>query len=184
MDQNELILTFEEITPADIPALTQVMTRAFDNDAQKHLGQERGGPEGYDNGDFFRRWLFGYQETDGYKTLLADQIVGGIIVWILPEGHNIVGTIFVDPEFQDRGIGTRIWQFIEAQYPVTKSWRLATPSWATKNHHFYESKCGFEKVASDPILGTLDDEFIYRCSVESRKGRGNCFTIELPRSPE
>jgi GNAT superfamily N-acetyltransferase len=155
-------MTFEEIAEADIPDLTEVMTRAFDDDAQRHLGQEHGGPDGYDNGDFFRKWLFGYAETNGYKVLNQGQIVGGIIVWILPDGHNIIGTVFVDPALQNKGMGTRLWQFIEARYPQTKSWRLSTPSWATKNHYFYETKCGFQRVQSDPIVGSPEGEFVYR----------------------
>ena len=35
---------------SDIPAVTDVMKRAFDDDAQKHLGKEVGGPPGYDDG--------------------------------------------------------------------------------------------------------------------------------------
>jgi GNAT superfamily N-acetyltransferase len=162
MDRSENSLEFAVISEEDIHSLTPVMTRAFDDDAQRHLGQERGGPDGYDNGDFFRKWLFGYQETDGYKVMINDEIVGGAIVWILPDGHNIVGNIFVDPSLQDQGIGTEIWEFIEARYPQTKSWRLGTPKWAKKNHHFYESKCGFERVESDPIMGSPNDEFVYR----------------------
>jgi GNAT superfamily N-acetyltransferase len=162
MDESQYILRFEEISEADIPELTRVMTRAFDDDAQKHLGQERGGPEGYDNGDFFRKWLFGYQETDGYKVLREGQLIGGIIVWILPAGQNILGTVFVDPAFQNQGIGAQIWEYIEARYPATKSWRLITPDWAIKNHHFYETKCGFQRVESDSILGAPEGEFVYR----------------------
>jgi GNAT superfamily N-acetyltransferase len=138
------------------------MTRAFDDDAQKHLGLERGGPPGYDTGDFFRQWLFGYEETVGYKVLRAGQIIGGVIVWILPDAHNVVGTIFVDPDAQNQAVGTQIWQFVEARYPAAKSWRLTTPRWATKNHHFYAAKCGFVRVESDPILGLPDDEYVYR----------------------
>lgn len=162
MTPNDSELVFETITEADIPELTKVMTRAFDDDAHKHLGQECGGPPGYDNGDFFRQWLFGYDETVGYKVLHAGQIVGACIVWILPAGHNVLGTIFVDPDAQDQGVGTQIWQFIEARYPETKSWRLATPRWATKNHHFYAAKCGFTRVESDPIVGSPEGEFVYR----------------------
>ena len=84
------------------------------------------------------------QESVGYKIIINDEVIGGIIVWILPEGHNILGTIFVDPPFQDRGVGQKTWAFIEESYPDTISWRLGTPAWATKNHHFYE-KCGFEE---------------------------------------
>jgi ribosomal protein S18 acetylase RimI-like enzyme len=150
------MLTFEKIIETDIPELTAVMTRAFDDDSQKHLGKERGGPEGYDNGDFFRKWLFGYNESTGYKIIADDKIIGAFIVWILPDDQNILGTIFVDPAYQDQGVGTRAWQFIEATYPDTQSWTLETPVWATKNHHFYEKKCGFRK------LKTEEEQIIYR----------------------
>lgn len=114
------------------------------------------------NFDFWFQWLFGYDETVGYKVLRAGQLVGACIVWILADGHNVLGTIFVDPEAQDQGVGTRMWQFIEARYPAAKSWRLVTPRWATKNHHFYAAKCGVTRVESDPIVGSPEDEFVYR----------------------
>jgi GNAT superfamily N-acetyltransferase len=169
MHPEEPELSFEEIVEADIPRLTEVMARAFDDDAQRHRGLERGGPEGYDNGDFFRKWLFGYQESVGYKVSRGGRAIAGIIVWILPGGHNILGTIFVDPAHQDRGVGTQLWRFVEARYPETRSWRLATPPWATKNHHFYEAKCGFRRVASDPLLADLEDEFVYRKEMEQEE---------------
>ena len=56
-------LTFETILESDVPELTRVMTRAFDDDTQYHLGQEKGGPEGYDTGEFFRTWLFPFKES-------------------------------------------------------------------------------------------------------------------------
>lgn len=149
-------LIFEEAAEPDIPELTRVMTRAFDDDTQKHLGREKGGPPGYDNGDFFRQWLLPYQESVGYKILLAGQVIGAFIVWILPDKNNFLGTIFIDPAYQDQGVGARAWQFIEATYPDTKSWRLETPGWAVKNYYFYEQKCGFTKVNEEtsPELGT------------------------------
>jgi GNAT superfamily N-acetyltransferase len=151
----EQALTFEAICEADIQELTKVMTRAFDDDAQRYLGLERGGPEGYDTGEFFRKWLFGYKESEGYKIILDNQIVGGFIVWIYEHGKNELGTIFVDPLHQDSGIGTRAWQYIEATYPYTREWTLGTPIWSLKNHHFYE-KCGFYR------LETTEDSIIFR----------------------
>ena len=156
MNANELALTFEEIAEADIPELTGVMTRAFDNDSRIHRGLERGGPEGYDNGDFFRKWLFGYEQTRGTKIVAEGRIIGGCIVWILESGCNYVGTIFVDPAWQNRGVASRTWSFIESRYPETKSWTLETPAWATRNHRFYEAKCGFRKVE------TRGDAVVYR----------------------
>lgn len=149
-------LAFEEITEADIPALTAVMTRAFDDDARSHLGLAHAGPDGYDNGEFFRRWLFGCSESQGRTIAAEGRIIGGYIVWIYANDHNLLGTIFVDPAYQNRGVAGRTWAFIEAQYPQAKSWTLSTPAWATKNHYFYETKCGFHKVE------VHRDEVVYR----------------------
>ena len=131
-------LKYEDFTEEDIPELTGVMTRAFDDDTQKHLGEEKGGPPGYDDGEFFREWLFGYPESIGYKITADGKAIGALVVWIFEHGENSLGSVFVDPAYQDRGVGTRAWAFIEETYPDAKSWRLDTPNWATKNHHFYE----------------------------------------------
>ena len=121
--KTKIKLAFEEFTEEDIPELTEVMTRAFDDDAQKHLGQEKGGPPGYDNGDFFREWLFGYEESIGYKVVVDGKAIGGMIVWIYEHGKNSLGTIFVDPAYQDQGIGSQMWTFIEETYPEAKKWQ-------------------------------------------------------------
>jgi len=157
MGRKRLTLSFEEISEADIPELTRAMTRAFDDHPEKHLELARGGPEGYDNGDFFRKWLFGYQETVGYKAVSVVRVIGAITVWIREGDHHVSGTMFVDPDYQDCGVGTEIWQFVEASYPAAKSWRLATPTWATKNHYFYETRCGFQKVEWGPIPPMPED---------------------------
>ena len=151
-----LELSFAEIIEEDIPEITKVMTRAFDDDSQKHLGVDRGGPDGYDNGEFFRKWLFGCNESIGYKALSGDKIVAATIIWIFAHGKNVLGTIFVDPAHQDSGVGTRTWQFIESTYPDSRSWTLETPNWATKNHYFYEKKCGFHRVKEK------SDSFVFK----------------------
>jgi len=162
-------LTFKEVTEEDIPELTEVMTRAFDDDVQRHLGVEKGGPEGYDNGDFFRRWLFGYEESSGYKIVSEERIIGCFIVWIFAHGQNVLGTIFVDPAYQDRSAGTQAWQFIEASYPEARSWTLETPSWATKNHYFYEKKCGFRKIQEKQETEPPGKSFVYRKEMKTAK---------------
>ncbi len=76
----DLELNYQFMEEIDIPALTPIMKRAFDDDARIHLGKESGGPPGYDNGDFFRTWLLPYQESVGYKILAGQVLIGGIIV--------------------------------------------------------------------------------------------------------
>ena len=122
------------------------MKAAFDDDALTNLGESEGGPPGYDDGEFFRKWMLGYDESLGYKIIYDDTVIGGFIVWVLPDGENFLGTMFVDPDHQNYRVGTQAWQFIETTYPQTKSWTLGTPKWAVRNHYFYEAKCGFTKI--------------------------------------
>lgn len=127
---------FDSINKDDLTELTEVMTRSFDDDSQKHLGLEKEGPPGYDNGEFFKKWLLPFKESEGHKMVVGEKIIGGAIVWILPQGKNRLGTIFIDPDYQDRGLGTQFWDFIEKKYPDSKSWTLDTPEFAAKNHFF------------------------------------------------
>jgi len=49
-------LQFETFKEEDIDILTPIMKRAFDEDAMRHLNEPEGGPPGYDNGDFLRKY--------------------------------------------------------------------------------------------------------------------------------
>ncbi|MHA2297852.1 MAG: GNAT family N-acetyltransferase [Candidatus Hodarchaeales archaeon] len=138
-------LKFEEATEMDIPELTGIMKKAFDDDARLHLGIPEGGPPGYDNGEFFRQWMLSYEESHGYKVITGDKIIGYFLVWIYEHGENRLGTIFMDPDYQNRGIGSRAMRFIFDSWSDAKSWILDTPNWATRNHYFYE-KHGFKKI--------------------------------------
>jgi GNAT superfamily N-acetyltransferase len=138
-----MIITFERAIPVDAVALTEVQTRTFDDDSRRFLGQPSGGPPGYDSvGWQVQRMQRG---ADYYKILADGQIVGGMIVFKPGPDTMVLGRIYVDPDFQDRGIGTQAMAWVEAQYPGAQTWRLDTPTWATRNHHFYE-KLGYKRV--------------------------------------
>lgn len=150
-------LIYKVATEDDIPILTDIMTRTFDDDTQKHLGEPKGGPPGYDTGEFFHQWMIGQEASTGYKIILDDKVIGAFIVFIFDHGNNSLGTMFIDPKYQNKGIGTKTWKFIEESYPESKSWILDTPGWAKRNHHFYEKVCGFKKIEERPEegVGTL-----------------------------
>jgi GNAT superfamily N-acetyltransferase len=99
------------------------MKRSFDDDARRHLGRDEGGPPGYDDGEFFRTWLFGHEESDGGMVVVDDNVVGAYIVW--PFEEAFLGTIFLDPPVQRRGLGSAVMQHIEATYPA-RSWMSST----------------------------------------------------------
>ena len=140
--------SFREFTEDDVETLTEIMKRSFDEDARRHLGRESGGPPGYDDGSFLRRYALD-PGSDASVILLDGKPIGAFIVWPGTGGESFLGSIFIDPDLQDRGIGLQVWRFIEGRYPETRIWRTETPGFSRRNHHFYVNKCGFRIVRID-----------------------------------
>jgi len=144
MQSEKTPLQFKRMTKDDIPELTEIMTRTFDDDAQTFLGEESGGPPGYNTGEFLRKYAF-EEGGLGWTIFADDKKVGAFIIFITPENDHWLGNIFIDPNYQNHQIGTRTWDFIEKTYSNARNWYLETPTWATRNHHFYE-KLGFVRI--------------------------------------
>ncbi|AKB51669.1 hypothetical protein MSBRW_2416 [Methanosarcina barkeri str. Wiesmoor] len=138
-------LQFNIFKEKDVDVLTSIMKRAFDEDTQRHLNQPTGGPDGYDNGDFLRKYAL-HPASQAYKVSKDGKPIGAVIVWIKENNVNFLGNIFLDPEFQDKGLGLIIWRFIESKYPGTVKWYTDTPGFSRRNHNFYVNKCGFKVV--------------------------------------
>lgn len=51
-----LELKLIQLEETHINELTKIMERAFDEDTRIHLGVEKGGPDGYDDGLLLRTW--------------------------------------------------------------------------------------------------------------------------------
>ena len=140
-------LTFAKLQEADIVLLTPIMRDSFNEDTRIHLEKESGGPTGYDDGSFLRKYALNPKAT-AYTIRQGEQVIGAVILWINRDNHqNFLGNIFVHVGLENRGIGTTIWQFIEQEYPDTLVWRTETPTFSRRNHHFYVNKCGFHIVA-------------------------------------
>lgn len=151
-------LTFELLEEKDINVLTSIMERAFDEDTRMHLNEPKGGPDGYNNGEFLRRFGL-HKDSTAYKIFLNDMIIGCIILWINKETKiNFLGNIFIDTTVQSKGIGKKIWDFVEQEYPDTIMWKTETPGYSIRNHNFYVNKCGFHIVK---IKNPMDK---YECS--------------------
>ena len=134
-------LIFERATPADVEALVNAQISAFNDNGRLYPDDWRGGPPGYDSVESTLKKI---EEDDFYKILYEGQIIGGIIVVNMGEGHFHLDVINIDPAYHNRGIGTLAMEFIERTYPATK-WTLDTPGFAVRNQHFYE-KFGYVKV--------------------------------------
>ena len=145
-------LTFRKARPSDAEALASASERAFHSDI--HCGAPPGppgGPPGYNSA----AWQARIMRIGEYYTILADkQIVGGIIVFRKGTREYELGRIFVDPEFQNQGIGARAFEFLWQTYPLAKRWTLGTPKWNRRTRHFYQ-KVGFTEIGEDAHGGVL-----------------------------
>ncbi|MBU3201936.1 GNAT family N-acetyltransferase [Clostridium estertheticum] len=153
-------LVFEEINEEDISILTPIMKRAFDEDTCIHLGKECGGPPGYDNGDFLRQFAL-HKDSTSYKISMNGKVIGAIILWINNSSNqNFLGNVFIDNELENKGIGKKVWGFVELEFPNTEIWKTETPIFSRRNHNFYVNKCGFHVVKIENPKDLEEGSFI------------------------
>ncbi len=132
------MVTIERASPEDAPALAQVGTQAFAQDAERYGAS----PSGIDRVENHLAWL---EQCHYYKILDAAAIVGGILVSPSADGHYGLSALFVAPAFQRQGIGTRAVRLMEQTYPAATRWALCTPYLNHRLHRFYE-RVGYVKV--------------------------------------
>lgn len=140
--------TFAFMVADELPELADMMRRSFLAEFRRAEAAGEAELAPYMSSDtFFHRWLFGCVDIDRYTIRDGGQaIVGGMVVWRFEDAYNVLGLLFIDPDWQDAGVGRRAWQFLEATYPDTARWSLRTPTWSGKNRYFYERVCGFQRV--------------------------------------
>jgi len=195
--QTPVPIRFVKACIDDAEALTKVQRRTFDDDAHRSgqpAGDRResraervperqrsgrtavqcgvvcrsaggvGGPSGYDSVD----WTLWAMKTGIYfKILAGDKIIGGVILFDMHNRHFNLGRIFVDPDWQNQGIGSQAVCFVERTFRYIKTWSLDTPEWATRNHHFYE-KLGYVKVGEEVPKGRTIRLYLYEKRMPSR----------------
>jgi ribosomal protein S18 acetylase RimI-like enzyme len=153
------MIAIERATATDAVELTEIQARTFvDDNKRKPPGCSMEGPPGYDSVAWNAARIAG---TPYFKIACDGQTVGGIIVFDMGHGHYELGRIYVDPPFQDHGIGQAAIRQLSDAFPEAVRWSLGTPKWALRNQHFYE-KLGFVKIretAVDPHLGWSGYEY-------------------------
>lgn len=144
------MIRFLKARPADAADLARASEGAFHSDVD-YGAPGVGGPPGYDSAEWQRRMM---RVGKYYKIVLDGQIVGGFIVFPKEPRCYELGRIFVDPDHQNQGIGTKAFEFLWKEYPLAKTWTLGTPAWNCRTRHFYK-KVGFVEVGTDGRDGIL-----------------------------
>ncbi|MHA1727606.1 MAG: GNAT family N-acetyltransferase [Promethearchaeota archaeon] len=144
-------MKIERANKEDMKTLTHISTITFDEDSRKHNQSEKGGPPGYDSiqwqNDIITKGIY-------YKIIHEEKIIGGVILFKKGRDHIEFGRIYILPDFQNKGFGTKVFSLLENRFSEIKKWTLNTPTWAIRNQHFYE-KLGYIKIGEQ----TMDDGF-------------------------
>jgi len=149
------MIRFRKARPSDADTLAQVSERAFHSDIHCEAPWV-GGPPGYDSATWQVKMM---RLGDYYSIIVENQIVGGLIVLRKGTRHYELGRIFVDPDFQNQGVGTQAIEFLWQEYPLAKRWTLATPAWNRRTRHFYK-RAGFLEIGEDGRGGILFERLI------------------------
>jgi len=135
------MIVIEPAEESDAEALAEVSRRAFEHDVN-YGAPGPGGPPGYDSPDWQRKMI---RSGRFFKVLEQDRLVGGFVLSRLPDGSVQLGRAFLEPEYQNRGIGAELLRFAEGVFPETEHLVVDTPSWNLRNQHFYEQG-GYVKI--------------------------------------
>lgn len=153
MAQQEIVIV--RARAADAKALARASKAAFDHDI--HYGAPlMGGPPGYDSPEWQARTM---RQGEYFKIVVEGAIAGGVIVFHQGVREYHLGRIFVAPEFQNQGIGTRVMELLWETYPLAKKWTLGTPGWNQRTQHFYQ-KVGFVVAGKDTYGGILFERVV------------------------
>jgi len=149
----------EKACERDAEVLTHIQARTFYEDTLKFRGV-KGGPPGVDSIDWTLDMI---NKAHYFKVLINKRIIGGIIVFNLGNGLYELGRIFIDTDYQNKGIGQKVIDLLHNSFIDTTKWRLETPEWALRNHHFYE-KMGYKKIGVEGPIPEGFSVFVYeRC---------------------
>ncbi|HHT7191074.1 TPA: GNAT family N-acetyltransferase, partial [Bacillus cereus] len=139
-------ISIEKATILDAEKLTEIMKRTFDAEAKQWLyGQDdvidyNIQPPGYSSVEMMK---YSIEELNSFKVMMAEDIIGGIIITISGKSYGRIDRIFVDPVYQGKEIGSQVINLIEEKFSNVRIWDLETSSRQVNNHHFYR-KMGYQ----------------------------------------
>lgn len=100
------------------------------------------GPSRYDCPEWNRKMVI---EALCYEITLAGRVVGGLIVTRPGWDHFHIVRIWVEPDHQGRGVGSRALALLEASHQQARLWTVDAPAWAHRRRRFYHRN-GFQVI--------------------------------------
>lgn len=127
----------------DVKILRDSQVKTFEDDNKnKPKGAAMGLPPGCDSIKWNSERIL---ENEVYKIICNGVLAGGFIIFAYGKNKKEIGRVWIEPEYQNKGIGKKAFEILFKTVKEKTEWKLETPDWAVRNHHFYE-KVGFEKI--------------------------------------
>ncbi|MDP7979566.1 GNAT family N-acetyltransferase [Bacillus sp. WLY-B-L8] len=167
-------IRIEKASIIDAEALTEISKKTFNEEAKKWLPDQENiidyniQPSGYASIEMTKYMI---KELHSFKIIYNETIVGGIIVTISGQSFGRIDRIFVDPNYQGKGIGSKVITLIEKEFLNVRTWDLETSSKQINNHFFYE-KMGYEATFK------TEDEYCYIKRIGTSSGIENLIDNE------
>ena len=95
------------------------------------------------------------EEEGGDQTMT---IVGSVRAY-LERGTAYIGRLIVKPEYQNKGVGTKLMQAIEQHFKFANRYELFTGHKSTRNLHLYQ-KLGYYEFKRVPVNESLTMVFL------------------------
>ncbi len=129
---------FKLVNIKDLEIIKNIAVKAFEDDLKKYGSM----PPGIESIQWHKDK---FHDGNYYKILSDNQIVGAMKIYDKDNGHFHLGSLFINPLFQNQGIGSEAMVFLNITFKQGDRWTLDTPYKNYRNHYFYE-KHGFKKV--------------------------------------
>lgn len=88
--------------------------------------------------------------TDYYLVLEGEEPIGGVRTVAIEQGRR-VSPIFILPERQGHGVGSRVIELLEERYPEAQRWTLDTIRQETGLVRFYEG-LGYRRTGEEIVI--------------------------------
>lgn len=194
-------MNIRRATTADAGQLAEVMKRAFDRERNRWAPDETVPdhnltPPGYDSAEMHKYFI---RESHYFVIEVEQRIAGGVSINYTGRRHARLDKIFIDPQYQSQGFGTKMIAFVEEEFPAVQMWKLETSSKQLSNHHFYEkagyrrtyesdTEVGYEKVKASPALTAnagvrFEDQQLSMAELENcRMNEADFYNMNLEQS--
>lgn len=98
--------------------------------------------------------LADYRTNTVLKAVINGKIVGSVRGELKEDGSVYIGKLMVNPDIQNQGLGTRLMNAIEAEFPRVKKFWLFTGQKSTRNLYLYH-KLGYKDMAAEKLNDKL-----------------------------